>query len=352
MTVGVDGKGKQKRVTATRKSQKEALKELDKFREQKRKNSLVTTSACKVSEFIDRWLSIKEGQTKRTTYESYVDTCELHIKPALGGYRVQRLNTPLLNSYLAEKRKQGLSAASVSRHRAILHGILDLAVNEGIASYNVAEKCAAIKTERKETKTLTPEEIKWLLEVARGAYEKDKGKGNKFFQIYHIVLLALSTGARRGEVLALKWENVDVEQKKVLIKENLVEVKGGLKVETPKTKASRRVVAVDEDTISRLQELRRDSEWVFCTRDAKPLSPSNVGRAFRKLVSDAGLDGLRFHDLRHTHATLLVSHGHNLKTVSARLGHNSIQITGNLYSHALPEQDREAAERMGSWLSK
>ncbi len=89
---------------------------------------------------------------------------------------------------------------------------------------------------------------------------------------------------------------------------------------------------------------------MFCTRDGKPLSPSNVGRAYRKLLKDAGIEGVRFHDLRHTHATTLIADGENFKTVSARLGHNDVRTTLNLYVHASPEKDREAAKKMGSWL--
>jgi integrase len=168
--------------------------------------------------------------------------------------------------------------------------------------------------------------------------------------MYHIVLIALATGARRGELLALKWDNINFVNNTITIKENLVEVKGGVQIHSPKTKASRRTIAVHPSVLAQLEELRSESDWVFHTGNGKQLSPSNVSHSYQRLLGEANLPNIRFHDLRHTHATLLIANGHNIKTVSARIGHTDIKITLNLYAHALPEQDREAADKIGAWL--
>jgi len=120
------------------------------------------------------------------------------------------------------------------------------------------DNCNSINPKRVETKVLDEASAKQLLAKAREIYERDKDKANKFSQIYHIVLLNLATGARRGEILAIKWDSIDFEKSVITIKENLVEVEGGLKVEVPKTAASRRVVAVDREVLEILKELRSD----------------------------------------------------------------------------------------------
>lgn len=365
ITIGRDNQGKQVRKSFTGKTQGEVIKKLNEFKTEQVQGTLVRTDNIKLSEFIKRWLETKEGQTKKTTYESYVYTCDQHIIPTLGKLKVQKITTASLNDYIKSKLKGGLSPASITRQRAILHNILDLAVKEGIVPRNVAEHCMTIKLEREETKTLSPEDITNLLNVAKDIYERDKGKGNKFYQIYHIVLIALATGARRGEILALRWSNIDLEKNTIAIKENLVEVKGGILIETPKTKTSRRVIAIDPKVLEQLDELREvnrilyekkfDSDepgYVFYTRYGNPITPSNMSRAWRDLIAETGMEGIRFHDLRHTHATLLVASGTNIKTVSSRIGHNDTRITLDLYSHALPEKDREAAEKSGGWLFK
>lgn len=363
-----DAYGKRKRKSFTG-SQRECVKKLNEWKGEQSKGTLIGNNVTRVSEFAKRWLETKQTQNKRTTYESYVYTVDYHIIPVLGKHKLQKLTTAHLNDYLKTKLKEGLSTASVVRQRAIIHNILKLAVQEGIVARNVADNCMSISVQREDTKTLSPEEITKLLDAAREVFERDKGKGNKFYQIYHIVLLALATGARRGEILALKWENIDFNRNTLAIKENLVEAKGGVHIETPKTKSSRRVIAVDAPVLQQLQELKEvndelttkptkdrpdkpqaKSEWVFCTRDGKPVTPSNMSRAWRDLLKDAEIEGIRFHDLRHTHATLLVANGTNIKTVSSRIGHTDVRVTLDLYSHALPEQDREAAEKMGSWL--
>jgi integrase len=359
-----DANGKRQRKSFTGRTQGEVVKKLNAWKADQLKGTLVANSSIRFSEYVKRWLEIKKGQTKRSTYESYVDVCESHITPVLGPHKVQKVTTANLNDYIQTKLKAGLSTATVTRQRAIIHNILDLAIKEGIVGRNVSDNCTTLTIQREQTKTLSLEEITKLLEVAKGIYEADKGKGNKFFQIYHIVLLALATGARRGEILALKWENIDFDKNVITIRDSLTEAEGGVYIDTPKTNASRRVIAVDLAVLKELQELKKvndeltkkivdkESPWVFSTRDCKPLTPSNMSRAWRSLLADAELKDIRFHDLRHTQATHLIANGTNIKTVSARMGHATTRITLDLYAHALPEQDREAAERMGSWLIK
>jgi integrase len=156
---------------------------------------------------------------------------------------------------------------------------------------------------------------------------------------------------RRGELLALRWSNVNFEEKTIAIKENMVELKGGIHFETPKTEASFRNISVDESIMGELANFKTDREFVFETSIHTPVTPSNLTRGFRSLLKMVDLN-LRFHDLRHVHATQLLANGVNIKQVSTRLGHQDIRITLQFYAHELPAQDREAASIMGSILKR
>ena len=223
-----------------------------------------------------------------------------------------------------------------------------MAVKEGVSGVNPVIKCRSLGGERRTIKVLSPEEIRLLLNTARGIAGR---KGKHFTQIYHIVLLALASGMRRGELLALKWDCIDTENATITIKESLSHVKGGLHTDNPKSNASRRTIKIDRQVLDTLEVLKMPNcNLVFHTRKGTELSPINVGTSYRKLLDDANLEGFRFHDLRHTHATQLIASGVNIKQVSARLGHKNISITLDLYAHAQPALDQKAAEIMGSFL--
>ena len=347
VTVGYDNSGRQIRKSFTSDSQKEVIATLHKF---KGEGSLSITGDYLFSDFAHRWLDIKKNHSKKTTCRIYHDACVLHIIPVLGCYRLNKINTAHINDYIAGKLRVGLSSSTVNHHRAIIHGILDLACREGVLNKNVVEASNSVSTKRKVVKVLTLEQMKHLLSVARSLQSRPV---NSYKYIYHIVLLALATGARRGEILALKWENIDFANSKVTIKENLLELTGGLYFDSPKTDSSIRTIAVNTNilTVIKNELWTADGiDLVFHTRSGKPIAPSSLGRSFRRLLKEAGIEGFRFHDLRHTHATRLVAAGVNVKLVSKRIGHNDIRTTLGLYTHILPEQDIEAAEKSGKWL--
>ena len=350
ITIGTDANGKQQRKSVTCSSKTEAVAKKKQLEAELQKGTLVKANNCKLFEYITRWLCLKEAQTKKTTYESYVDTCNQHIIPTLGMHKVQKLTTAHINDYIAIKLKSGLAASSVQRHKAILHNILNLAGKEGIVGQNVVVHSNPIKKQGDKKRPLTEEEMGNVLVAARKMFEQDNGKGNRFYQLYHILMVALATGMRRGEIIALKWENIDDQNNTMAVKENVVEVKGGILIDTPKTENSLRTISVHPYVIQKLREIRSESEWVFHTRDGKLLTPSNVCRAYRKLLKDLGIKGTSFHDLRHTNATMAINAGQDAKLVSERLGHSDVQTTLRFYTHTSPERHREAAEQIGTML--
>lgn len=348
--------GKRKRKTFTGSSVADVIKKLNQYKAEQLQGTLVADNKVTFKEYAQRWLEMKQGKIKKTTYQSYKYICEYHLFPALGNIRIQRLTTATLNDYFNKKLKDGLSTSSVLKHRAAIHSILELAVEEGIVPQNVSSRCMSISLRQPEMRALTPEEAQKLIETAREIYEKYKGQGNKMYQIFHIALVALATGFRRGEIMALRWNCIDEERSTITVKENAIEIKGGVRLDTPKTERSQRTIAVDPVVIEYLKELKGEHEdgngFIFHTKKGGLMTLSNVNRAFKRLLNIADLKGIRFHDLRHTHATFLINKGIDFKVVSERLGHSNVTVTLNRYTHKVNETDRQAAHLMASMLLK
>jgi integrase len=349
---GFDSQGQRRRKVRICSSKTEAVNVLKQLRLDKSKGNLTIEKSCKLSEFTERWLKEKKANTKQSTYESYDDTCRLHIIPAIGRFRLDKITKAHINDYLNQKSQSGLAPATVGRHKAILHGLFSLAESEGLLSKNVVQGSTKVArgVQVESIRILTKQEKDTLLKVARKAYEKE-GDGH-FKLAYHIVLLALATGCRRGELLGLTWANVDLRANKITIKNNIVEVKGGIRLETPKTKGSIRTISVEPYVMKELAELKGTSEWVFHNRKGEVLIPSNVGRAFRALLVDSGITGVRFHDLRHTNATEVMKATGDIKTLSKRLGNSDVATTLRIYVHSDEEEDEKAAKSMGLWLKQ
>lgn len=325
-------------------------------------NQLPKTSSITLNTYIAHWLKLKENKVKTLTYQSYVTAHKNHIEKEIGTHKIQKITTIQLNNYFSQKQKSGLAASSVKRLKAVISNILNSAQQEGIIQVNPCNNTHAItKVHQKEINVLSKDDMRLLLAKAKEWHQEYKLKFRQ--SMYYIILLALASGARRGELLALHWKNIDFKNNTISIKHNLIEARElGLQLETPKTKNSKRTIAISESVMNELKEYKERThvweykkniltcEWVFHTNTGKPLSPRNVGEGFSDLIKYAGLAGYSLHDLRHTHATQLISQGMSIKQVSIRLGHDDIRTTLNIYAHALPQQDRESADLMGDML--
>jgi len=339
--------GKIKRIYGkTRNEVSEKLKgELAK----QQKGLSVDSSKITTEEYIPIFLATKKDEVKTTTYESYVQTFDNHIIPAFGDVKLQKIDLEEVNGFIDQLKSSGKAAGTIARIKNVFHCLLQSAVNNDLMVVNPVSRAKTIKKNMPEMNVLTPEQIRTLLDKAKEVYAL---KGNSHKYLYHAVLLALATGLRRGELLALTWDNVHIENNTISVKQNLVEVHGGIQFETPKTASSIRTIAVSADIMEKLQQYKKPGkcQYVFHTSSNKPITPSNLSRSFRWLLAQCNIENIRFHDLRHTHATQLLSNGVNIKQVSVRLGHEDIRITLQTYIHFLPQQDREAAEIMGSFL--
>ncbi|GAF70554.1 unnamed protein product [marine sediment metagenome] len=260
-----------------------------------------------------------------------------------------------IQSYYAEKLskgradgKGGLSARSVVYHHRILSKALNYAVKMGVVVRNMASVVQPPRVARVTMHTLSPEEVTRFLEAAQ---ETD-------YYVYFATLLY--TGLRRGELLALRWRNLDLAKDTLTVVETAYKLgNGDYIIKEPKTAQSRRTVTLSPSLVGLFKAYRADQEllriqlgvnlnaddFVFIRPDGSPINPNAVTLAFRRLIKKAGLRSLRIHDLRHTHATLMLTAGVHPKVVSERLGHANIGITLDIYSHVLPGIQEAAAEK-------
>ncbi|MBI2862918.1 MAG: site-specific integrase [Chloroflexi bacterium] len=306
--------------------------------------------------FLERWLNDVAKHTVRlSTLESYSQQARLHIIPILGKFRLVKLSPQRLQAFCSQKLAEGLSLRTVQYLRAIIHRSLDQALRWGLIARNPADLVDPPRPRTQEIKPLTLEQTARLLETA---------KPGRFYALY---VLAITTGLRQGELLGLKWADLDIATATLYVRQQLGRTKAeGLKLGEPKTAKGRRSVALPVVALNALREHRRaqleerllagsewkDSDLVFVNHFGGPLERQNIlRRSFVPLLEKAGLPRIRFHDLRHSAATLLLSQGVSAKVIQERLGHSQISVTMDVYAYVLPNLQREAADKLDALLS-
>ncbi len=314
----------------------------------------VAGSHLTLREYLTReWLPAIEHTIRPTTYNSYLAHVECHISPALGSVQLQKLTAAQINALYAKLARQGrrngkpLAPLTVRHVHAVLHRALKDAVRWGYLARNPADRADPPKvTSHKELRTWSAEQLGAFL-----ASQRD----DRLYSLWHLLAM---TGLRRGEALGLQWGDVDLETRRLSVRRSLVPEGKGLAVHEPKTAHGRRVVALDAETVDvlKVQAARqleqsagagwKEGDWVFTDEHGEVLHPWLVSRCFRRAVKEAMLPDIRLHDLRHTHATLALQAGVHPKVVSERLGHASVSITLDTYSHAIPAMQEEAAARI------
>ncbi len=310
----------------------------------------------KVGEYLERWLNDSvRGSVKPVTFESYKQLMRVHVVPALGRIKLEKLSPAHLQGFYRQKLDAGLSPRTVQYLHVVLHRALKQALRWGLVPRNVSEAVDPPRVHREEISPLSPVQARALLEAARGD------------RLEALYVLAVHCGLRQGELLGLKWEDVDLEGGTLQVRRTLTGSKDGLPVFTaPKTAKSRRSVRLTETAleglrrhlerqlgeIDRAGSLWRENGLIFATEAGTPLNRQNLGRrSFKPLLKRAGLpEKTRFHDLRHTCATLLLVKGIHPKVVQELLGHSNIAITLDTYSHVLPGMGDEAAGAMENAL--
>jgi integrase len=308
-----------------------------------------------VDEYLDAWLKGSVyGSVRRSTYDRDTNLFSNHIKPGLGGLKLKKLNSAHVQSFYRDRLDAGLSAATVHKMHDILRRGLAQAAKWHLVQRNVADTVKPPRPAPKEIRALSAAETRKLLEAA---------DGDRLEALY---VLAVHTGMRQGELLALRWQDVDMENTVVSVRRTLTRSGGRVAFGEPKTKKSRRSIRLTPQAVEALRshlkrQLRdmeilgdryRDQGLIFTTDTGAPINPSNLRqRSFASLLKRSGLPHMRFHDLRHTCATLLLSRGVHPKFVQELLGHATIAITLDTYSHVMPSMGDATARAMEDALA-
>ncbi|MDQ3864218.1 MAG: site-specific integrase [Actinomycetota bacterium] len=344
-----------KRMTLYGKTRREVDEKLTKAKADRDGGLVFDADNVKLGEYLGRWLVDSVRDTVRpTTFERYEQMVRLHIRPVLGQVKLKKLTSAYVRGLYRQKLDAGLSPRSVQYVHVTLHKALKQAIADGLIPRNATEAVKPPQVRREEMRPLTAEQVKVLFEAA---------KGDRLEALY---VLAVTTGLRQGELLGLKWDDIDLEVGTLQVRRTLTTAKGDPVLSTPKTKGSCRTVKLSQTAleilrshlerqlgeIDRAGDMWRENGLIFTPESGSPLSRQHVtARRFKPLLRRAGLPEIRFHDLRHTCATLLLSKNVNPKVVSEMLGHASIAITLDTYSHVLPNMQESAAKAMEEALS-
>ncbi len=315
-------------------------------------------SAMKVSDGLESWLAHVEQHVARKTFQEYRKIIRNYLIPTLGKHRLDGLKASHIQSYYDNAKGTGkkkgvrLSPQTVKHHHRVLKQALQYLVDMELMVKNPAQTVRPPKVQSYDAETLSPEEIASLLNSCRDS------------SYYIPILIAICTGFRRGEVLGLKWEDVDFERKTISVERSLEETKEfGLGLKTPKTKSSRRVIPVGDYLLSELsrhrasqEELKEEYEEVYedqgliCANPTGGFTkPGTLSKAFHKIVIAAGVKPIRYHDLRHSHLTALVPWV-PMRLLMDRAGHSTFNTTANTYTHPDVEMGRPAADQFDQLL--
>jgi integrase len=328
--------------------------------------SYIEPNRLTVGEFLDRWLQdYAKPSVSPKTFERYQSIITQHLKPALGRLPLPKLTPLAIQGSYTQWRESGrkkprktdppgLSENTILQHHHVLHKALQMAVRWQLISRNPADAVEPPKPQRREMRAIDEAQTAWALDFTEA----------KKSELYVPILTAVATGLRRGEILALRWQDIDAGAGILSVRRSLEETKaGGLRFKDTKGKRSR-VVDVPPILMEALEahhdrqnEFRKvfgpdwvDNDLVFPREDGSPWEPDRFSSLYFDWIAKAGLKGVRFHDLRHSHASQLLRLGTHPKVISERLGHASVAFTLDTYAHVLPGLQREASDKVGESL--
>ncbi|KGE20652.1 site-specific integrase [Paenibacillus wynnii] len=328
------------------KTQKEAVAAEAERRNSLNKGTYFEPTKTLFKDYIADWLKNRRSISEETV-ELYENNLRLYINPVLGHIPLSKINAQHVEDFLTSMEEKGLGEWSIKRAFSILNAALNSAVTKDLILKNPASKVEKPKVTRKSMAVWEPDFTFEFL-------EKTKGKSRYWISIY----LAIMTGMRQGEILGLRWSDIDFENKSLHIQQTVTKrrrIKDGAK-----TASSIRSVALSTDTVEKLKEHRKmilqdrlfvgqdyqNYDLVVCTATGGPATTRSVYRAWERFLVKYEAPHITFHDLRHTHVAMMIKQGVHMKVISERLGHSSISVTMDIYGHLLPNMQSDAAELM------
>lgn len=354
-TAGYDpGTGKQIQRSITGKTQKEVSQKLKAATAAIDAGTYTAPSKMTVGEWLDIWTKEYLSQIKPRTAESYIIITNKHLKPGLGGTKLDRLDTHTVQTfYNGLSEIKNLSAKTVRNIHGVLHKALQQAVKNKYISYNPADDPVLPIPRKPEIKPFDDEQVKAFLKAIKG-------------NIYELLFVtALFTGMREGEALGLRWSAVNLTNGTININSQLQKIVGKKEYQliTPKNgkgrcitpppfvmDALRRVKCQQFENKNRYGECWEDSGFVFTNELGHHLTPKQVYDSYKKVVAEIGIPDARFHDLRHSYAVASIRAGDDIKTVQENLGHATAAFTLNVYGHVTDQMKRESAYRMERYI--
>jgi len=366
LTVGHSETGKPKRRSVYGRTRADVAKRLAELQGEAAAGTLVDPAQITVGDFLERWLDDTVKSSRRmTTFYTYRTFIRKHLKPRIGGVRLQRLQPIHVQSLFAMMEREGVGARTRQAAFATLRRALADAVRLKLLGTNPAAAVDRPRAPRPSFKPLTFEQVETLLGEARKMdAQRDVWRSRRKRPAAHrlsveaLVKVALGTGARQGELFGLKWGDYDVKAGTLSISRSIVDYNGTPNVGEGKTRSSRRTIDLPAFAVAALESHRQQqpatphpSAWIFADWNGAPLRRQNfASRTWRPLVQRAGMVGVRFHDLRHAAASFLLAAGVHPRVAQQILGHSDIATTMAIYSHVSAGLGREAASRLDALL--
>src|SRR3990172_623397 len=355
--------GKRRRAFMTARTKREAEREEARLKHRTATGIDLEPGRLTLAEYLNRWLDTMQPNLTPNTHKRYASVLANQVIPRLGATQLTKLRPIHIQQLHTDLRTKGrmdgaggLAQKTILQIHRILSEAMKHAVGLQLISQNPCQLVRAPQVRPKELATLSRDEARSLVAAAEAADS-----------IYaDSIILALHTGMRMGELRGLKWEDINLEEGRLVVRRALQHVHAiGFVLQQPKTPNSRRTIPLGATPVEALRRQRkrqvedrlllgpdyRDPALVFASVVGTPIFPGNLRRAFENLIKAAGCPRIRFHDLRHTHASLLLARGVHPKVVSERLGHASIVITLDTYSHLMPTMQEEAVKEFDAWLA-
>lgn len=340
ISLGYGPEGKPRRKYVSGRTRAEVNRKVTRLLNDDQRGVSIASDIPTVKTFLTNWLAdvVKPGERPRT-YESYESICRVHLIPALGRHRLDKLTAQHVQAMLASKKAEGLRGRSLLNIRGVLRIALNQAMRWDLVYRNVVTLTDAPTLDRFEAKPMTPTEVVTFL-----THVKDD-------RLVALYATAVTLGLRQGELLGLSWDDVDLARATLRVRRQLQWSSGKPRVPQlvePKTEGSTRRLPIPDELVDALKRHRTrqlegrlraggtwPAEWdlVFCSTVGTPLDPRNVTKRFQDLLGDAGLERRRFHDLRHTTGSFLTAEGIHPRLIMEILGHSQISTTMNTYAH-------------------